>query len=132
VVARIRHGLGYRPTANGIYDPMASTHDLPAAINRFRQACAMTRNSAIWYAPEPLTALELDGPLFIHHQEFASLAELATRRFHGRVAVCALLPPRAEASGEGPIIRASFVDVPHWERVQIDGAQYDLWLGTQR
>jgi hypothetical protein len=131
-VAKARRGHGFVTGATHVYDRLAAVHDLPAAIAAFQRACEAAPRPVVWYVPESLTSLELHGPMVVTHADFEPLAELAARRYRGRVAVCALLPRTFERTGKGPAIRASFVDVSTWRRRPIPAAEYDLWLGTPR
>lgn len=127
VVAKVRRTAGYRATESGVYNPVLSATDPRRALRGLEAACEPA--GAVWYVPEPLTALDMRGPMIITHADFESIRELVDRRYEGAVPVCALLPPRFEQNGKGPLIRATFVDVASWRRVTVAESAYDLWLG---
>lgn len=119
---------GYRAAGSGFYNPLVSATDAGGAVAGLRAGCRV--RPAVWYVPDPLTALDLPDPLLITHADFEPLEQLAAARYSGPASVCALLPPRFEGNGKGPAIRASFTDVKRWQRLRVPGAAYDLWVGS--
>jgi hypothetical protein len=119
---------GYITTGTRLYNPILAASDAQAAITAIRGNCVLP--AAIWYIPEPLTSIELEGRMVITDADFESLEDIAALRFHGDVPVCALMPPKFETNGKGAAIRNSFVDIAQWTRRLVPGAAYDLWIGT--
>lgn len=132
VVAAVTRVRDYRTTDTRLYNPLAATRDLPAAVTAFRQACATTPPPMVWYVPDPLTALELSGPMLVTDPASESIEQLGAHAYRGPVSICALLPRGFETNGKGLAIRRSFADISTWQRVPIETAQYDLWIGVPR
>jgi hypothetical protein len=120
---------GYVTSDSGIYNPILSAHDARRAAASVRDRCRSAGSDAVWYVPDPLTALEFHGRMVMTGADFEPLDVLRSRRYEGRLPVCALLTPKFEGNGKGPAIRASFVDVRSWTREPADQSLYDVWIG---
>jgi hypothetical protein len=128
VLTRVHRAWGFKASAEGLYNPFVSATDARQAVAGLLNACADP--TAIWYVPDPLTALELKRRLITTEADFQSIEQLRQVQYRGRVRVCALLPPKFEENGKGPAIRASFVDATGWTKHRVAASSYDLWVAT--
>jgi hypothetical protein len=127
VAAKVARASAYTTTPTGLYNPLISPGDSRRAISGMIRACG--EPGGVWYLPEPLTALELRGPMIITHADFEPMEWITGTRYRGPGPVCAMLPRRFEANAKGPAIRASFVDLRTWRRAPVPESEYDVWIG---
>jgi hypothetical protein len=121
-----RRAWSFTASAERLYNPFVSVTNARQALAGLLDACADP--DAVWYVPDPLTALELPRRLITTDADFQAVESLRQMRYIGRLRVCALLPPKFETNDKGPAIRASFRDVTGWNRHRVVNSAYDLWI----
>ena len=129
VVAKvIRTPLNYRLGAEKIYNPLLADFDLSGVWSRLESL--PDPNKDIWFIPDPVTALNISGRTIITHADFQEPQVLRQQQYSSLkpLKVFALLPRHFEANGKGLIIRNSFIQAVSWEKKEIAGCNYLLWI----
>jgi hypothetical protein len=132
VIGKVWRTPRYVSSEVRLYNPLLARYDLASV--RAELMKYYVPQTDVWYVPDPLTALDIPGRAIQAHADFEPPEELARRTYRTSVPlrVQALLPPKLEDNGKGPIIRASFPQAEAWQPTQIAGSEYVLWTTILR
>jgi hypothetical protein len=119
----------YRPGPADIYNPLLSETDIASVRGRL---LSHTTHAAIWYVPDPVSALDLPGRLITTTADFEPLAELKAARYVSSraVEVRALLTEKFARDGKADAIRASLQHAGPWKMESIPSSDYQLWTAN--
>ena len=85
--------------------------------------------SAVWYLPDPITALDLLGRQILRESLCITAGDLAWEKFYASkpIQVRLLLPPSFENDGRAKAIRGSFVGARGLQLKRFPSANYVMW-----
>ena len=129
---KVFHQKRVIPGPSGVYNATLANSDVGLTLTFLRSM--YSRNSDVWYIPDPVSSLDIPGRAVIRSAVFTDLPRLEAERFRNFKTMRALilLSPDLEKSGRADLIRHSFVNAEEWTVIPIPDSPYRLWISTLR